>query len=59
VDDLTKTFSESFPQAKVAADFFISHLANDFGEGGKVWEENKHHNVGARTEEGLLGYIVK
>ena len=37
-------------------DFFLGHLSNQFGEGGQVWEENKHHNVGARTKEQLEAY---
>lgn len=34
-------------QADRNLDFFLGHLSNNFGEGGEVWEENRHHNVGA------------
>ncbi|KAK0250729.1 hypothetical protein LTR91_014458 [Friedmanniomyces endolithicus] len=67
VDELYKTFKDAFPQAGKSLimyderyhknlDFFLGHLSNQFGEGGKVWEENKHHNVGARTKEQLEAY---
>ncbi|KAK0921674.1 hypothetical protein LTR57_008471 [Friedmanniomyces endolithicus] len=56
VDELYKTFKDAFPQADKNLDFFLGHLSNQFGEGGKVWEENKHHNVGARTKEQLEAY---
>lgn len=59
VDELYQTFKDAFPDAKENLDFFLGHLSNQFGEGGKVWEENKHHNVGARTKEGLLGYSIR
>lgn len=59
VDELFNTFKQAFPQAEKNLEFFLGNLSNKFGEGGKVWEENQHHNVGARTLEGLEGYIMK
>ncbi|EMD00412.1 hypothetical protein BAUCODRAFT_28764 [Baudoinia panamericana UAMH 10762] len=56
VDELYKTFKDAFPQADKNLDFFLGHLSNQFGEGGQVWEENRHHNVGARTKEQLEAY---
>jgi len=32
-------------------------MSNQFGEGGKIWEENRHHNVGARTQNDLEGFV--
>ncbi|KAK1076834.1 hypothetical protein LTR48_008967, partial [Friedmanniomyces endolithicus] len=58
VDELYKTFKDAFPEADKNLDFFLGHLSNQFGEGGKVWEENKHHNVGARTKEQLEAYYI-
>ena len=58
IDELFQTFKNAFPQATENLDFFLGHLSNQFGEGGKTWEENKHHNVGARTREGLLGFCI-
>lgn len=57
VDDLYETFKNAFPQADRNLEFFLGHLSNQFGEGGKVWEENKHHNVGSRTKEQLEGFV--
>lgn len=56
VDELFQSFKAAFPQADKNLDFFLGHLSNQFGEGGKVWEENRHHNVGARTKEELEAY---
>lgn len=53
------TFKDAFPRADRNLDFFLGHLSNQFGEGGKVWEENKHHNVSARTTETLEGFYLK
>ncbi|KAK6380786.1 uncharacterized protein PV06_09930 [Exophiala oligosperma] len=58
VKDLYTTFKEAFPQADKNLDFFLGHLSNQFGEGGEVWEENRHHNVGARTKTDLLGFLL-
>ena len=58
VDDLFKTFKEAFPQCEKNLDFFLGHLSNQFGEGGKVWEENRHHDVGSRTIETLEGWLL-
>ena len=44
------------PSADKNLDFFLGHLFNQFGEGRKVWEENRHHDVGARTKEQLEAY---
>ncbi|KAJ9610502.1 hypothetical protein H2200_005279 [Cladophialophora chaetospira] len=57
VDELYQTFKNAFPQCEKNLDFFLGHLSNQFGEGGKVWEENKHHNVGARTQSDLEGFV--
>ena len=50
------TNTDTFLQADKNLDFFLGHLSNQFGEGGKVWEENRHHNVGARTKDDLEAY---
>ncbi|RLL95292.1 hypothetical protein CFD26_103238 [Aspergillus turcosus] len=59
VQDLYDSFKDAFPQCQQNLDFFLGHLSNQFGEGGKVWEENRHHDVGKRTIEGLTGYWFK
>lgn len=56
VEELFQTFKNAFPQADKNLGFFLGHLSNQFGEGGKVWEENRHHSVGARTREQLEAY---
>jgi len=58
VDEIYSTFKDAFPKADKNLDFFLGHLSNQFGEGGQVWEENRHHNVGARTEEQLEGFLL-
>ncbi|BDD62980.1 hypothetical protein MPDQ_002382 [Monascus purpureus] len=59
VQDLFDFFKNEFPQCKENLDFFLGHLSNQYGEGGKVWEENRHHHVDKRTLEGLNGYWFK
>ncbi|KAF7177636.1 hypothetical protein CNMCM7691_005997 [Aspergillus felis] len=59
VQDLYDFFKNAFPQCQQNLDFFLGHLSNQFGEGGKIWEENRHHDVGKRTIEGLTGYLFK
>ncbi|KAK6439442.1 hypothetical protein LTR95_004349 [Oleoguttula sp. CCFEE 5521] len=59
VDELFQTFKDAFPDADQNLDFFLGHLSNQFGEGGKVWEENRHHNVSARTKEQLEAYYFR
>ncbi|EAW12430.1 MBL fold metallo-hydrolase [Aspergillus clavatus NRRL 1] len=59
VQDLFDTFKNAFPECQQNLEFFLGHLSNQFGEGGKVWEENRHHDVGKRTIEGLTGYWFK
>lgn len=59
VKDLFETFKKAFPLADKNLEFFLGHLSNQFGEGGEIWEENRHHNVGARTKEQLEGYLFK
>ncbi|CEL09221.1 hypothetical protein ASPCAL12360 [Aspergillus calidoustus] len=59
VQELFDFFKNEFPQCKENLDFFLGHLSNQYGEGGQVWKENRHHNVGARTIEGLNGYWFK
>lgn len=56
VQELYNTFKEAFPECRENLDFFLGHMANRFGEGGKVWEENRHEDVGGRTLEELNGY---
>ncbi|KAL1998758.1 hypothetical protein VTN02DRAFT_5625 [Thermoascus thermophilus] len=56
--DLYRAFEEGFPQARTNVEFFLGKLSNRFGAGGEVWAENRHHDVGRRTEEGLLGYRI-
>ncbi|KAK2685268.1 hypothetical protein QWA68_015637 [Fusarium oxysporum] len=56
VDELFKTFKDAFPQAENNTDFFLGHLSNQFGEGGIIWEENRHQRVAARTKEQLEAY---
>jgi hypothetical protein len=29
-----------------------------FGEGGDKWEENRHHDIGARTAGQLEQYVI-
>ncbi|GKZ84826.1 hypothetical protein AnigIFM56816_010381 [Aspergillus niger] len=56
VQELYDTFREAFPECRENLDFFLGHMANRFGQGGKVWEENRHEDVGERTFEDLNGY---
>lgn len=58
VQDLYDTFKNAFPRADKNLDFFLGHLSNQFGDGGKVWEENKHHDVGSRTTKTLEGFVL-
>lgn len=48
--------SEAKCEADKNLDFFLGHLSNQFGEGGQLWEENRLHDVGARTKEQLEAY---
>ncbi|KAL4982643.1 beta-lactamase-like protein [Aspergillus falconensis] len=59
VQELFDFFKAQFPQCTENLEFFLGHLSNQYGEGGQVWEENRHHDVGARTVEGLNGYWFK
>ena len=56
VQDLFDFFHGEFPHCKENIDFFLGHLSNQYGAGGHVWEENRHHGVGKRTLDGLNGY---
>jgi hypothetical protein len=56
--ELRETFEAAFPEADANRDFFLGHLSNQFGKGGQIWEENKHQNVGTRTEATLQGYQI-
>jgi len=58
VKELYDTFKDEFPQADKNLEFFLGHLSNQFGEGGQIWEENKHHNVSARTASDLEGFVI-
>jgi glyoxylase-like metal-dependent hydrolase (beta-lactamase superfamily II) len=57
VEELYETFKNAFPQCEKNLDFFLGHLSNQFGEGGKVWEENRYHDVGGRKREQLEGFL--
>ena len=59
VEELFEAFKQEFPKADKNLEFFLGNLSNRFGEGGKVWEENRHHDVGSRTEGGLMGFLMK
>ncbi|EXJ82822.1 hypothetical protein A1O3_06637 [Capronia epimyces CBS 606.96] len=56
VEELYATFKNAFPQCDKNLDFFLGHLSNQFGEGGQVWEENRHHAVDQRKREQLEGF---
>lgn len=56
VQELFETFKNAFPQAEKNLDFFLGHLSNQFGEGGKIWEENRHHLIEERTKDELEAY---
>ncbi|PWY80658.1 Metallo-hydrolase/oxidoreductase [Aspergillus heteromorphus CBS 117.55] len=59
VRELYEFFERAFPECRENKDFFLGHLANQFGEGGKVWEENRHPEVvSGRTVEGLSGFLL-
>lgn len=58
VQEIYDSFKESFPDATKNHEFFLGMVSNKYGEGGKKWEENMHHNVGARTTASLEGYIL-
>lgn len=58
VEEIYNVFREGFPAADKNLDFFLGHLSNQFGDGGKIWEENKHHNVKARTSSDLEGFFI-
>lgn len=55
---MSQMFKDAFPKADRNLEFFLGHLSNQFGEGGEVWEENRHHRVRERTREGLEGFIL-
>lgn len=57
VQELFDYFKNAFPQCEQNLEFFLGHLSNQFGEGGQVWEENRHHAVDKRTLKGLNGYL--
>jgi hypothetical protein len=59
VGELFTFFKDSFPQATKNLDFFLGHLSNQFGEGGTIWEENRHQNPGERARDRLMGYWFK
>ncbi|KAL4949230.1 hypothetical protein BDW69DRAFT_188512 [Aspergillus filifer] len=59
VQELFDYFKNEFPQRKDNLDFFLGHLSNQYGEGSQKWEEDRYHNVTARTVEGLKGYWFK
>ena len=58
VNELFETFKTAFPQCEKNLDFFLGHLSNNFGEGGEVWEENRHHDIGSRTRDTLEGFLL-
>ncbi|PYH91501.1 putative metallo-beta-lactamase domain protein [Aspergillus ellipticus CBS 707.79] len=59
VAELYGVFEREFPLCCENRDFFLGHMANQFGEGGTVWEENRHPDVRGRTGEGLNGYLFE
>ncbi|PWY95111.1 metallo-beta-lactamase domain protein, partial [Aspergillus sclerotioniger CBS 115572] len=56
VKELYEVFREAFPQCRENLDFFLGHMANRFGKGGTVWEENRHQEIGEKSLEELSGY---
>jgi hypothetical protein len=58
VQEIFDTFKNEFPKADRNLDFFLGHLSNNFGEGGKVWEENRHQRTAERTKQDLEGYVI-
>lgn len=59
VDELFKIFKDAFPQADKNLEFFLGHLSNQFGQGGKIWEENRHQDLGSRTTAQLQGFCLR
>lgn len=57
-DQIYDTFRKEFPVPDKNLDFLLKRTAEQFGEGGQVWEENRHHNIGARTAKDLMGYNI-
>ncbi|KAK2783409.1 hypothetical protein FQN52_009667 [Onygenales sp. PD_12] len=59
VDELYETFMKALLQTAKHTDYLVYHgLANQFGKGGKIWEENKQHNVAGRSQEEIEEYIL-
>ncbi|PGH27455.1 hypothetical protein AJ80_00934 [Polytolypa hystricis UAMH7299] len=59
VDELYDIFIRAFPQATKHTEFLVYHgLANQFGKGGKIWEENKQHDVAGRCQGQLEPYLL-
>ncbi|GME26877.1 putative metallo-beta-lactamase domain protein [Neofusicoccum parvum] len=56
VDEIYKTFEDAFSEADNNSDFFLNHLSNQFGEGGRIWEEKKHHGTAEKNREELEGW---
>ncbi|KAG9774421.1 hypothetical protein ABEF93_000078 [Exophiala dermatitidis] len=59
IQDIYDTFKHAFPQCTKNHDFFLGHLSNQYGAGGKKWEENRHHRVAERTRETLEGFLLQ
>ncbi|PYH42085.1 MBL fold metallo-hydrolase, partial [Aspergillus saccharolyticus JOP 1030-1] len=59
VQELYDYFAAEFPQCRENLQFFLGHLANQFGEGGTVWEENRCQGVeaGQRSLGDVCGYL--
>jgi glyoxylase-like metal-dependent hydrolase (beta-lactamase superfamily II) len=57
-DELFETFKRAFPECDRNLDFFLGHLSNNFGSDGTPWAENRHHNVGERTQDTLEGFLL-
>ncbi|EKG12942.1 hypothetical protein MPH_09934 [Macrophomina phaseolina MS6] len=58
VKEIFDTFRDAFPDADKNLDFFLGHLSNQFGEGGEIWEENRHHRTAQRKREELEGWRI-
>ncbi|KAK7725464.1 hypothetical protein SLS57_003941 [Botryosphaeria dothidea] len=58
VQEIYDTFKDAFPAADKNLDFFLGHLSNQFGEGGDVWEENRHHRIAEKRKEELEGWRI-
>lgn len=49
VQELYDYFQHAFLQCKENLEFYLGWLSNQFGEGRKSWEENRHQELDKRT----------